>query len=152
VKDAVGYSAVRGDSVNVINSPFVVEQPFIEEEIPIWMEPWVWGIAKQVGAVLFVLLMVFGILRPILKSLTVTGDTTLALGDDTSGDVAAELEGLNGGVVSDDAVTFGERGDSLLPTPNESFEYQLNAVRSMIAEDPARVAQAVKQWVGQDER
>jgi flagellar M-ring protein FliF len=152
VKDAVGYAAVRGDSVNVINSPFVVEQPFIEEELPIWMEPWVWDIAKQAGAVLFVLLMVFGILRPILKSLTVTGDTTLASGEETSGDVAAELEGLDGGVVSDDTVTFGERGDSLLPTPNESFEYQLNAVRSMIAEDPARVAQAVKQWVGQDER
>jgi len=35
----------------------------------------------------------------------------------------------------------------LLPTPNESFDYQVNSVRSMIAEDPARVAQAVKQWV-----
>ncbi|WP_245574183.1 flagellar basal-body MS-ring/collar protein FliF [Neptunomonas japonica] len=152
VKDAVGYVAVRGDSVNVINSPFVVEQPFIEEEVPIWMEPWVWDVAKQLGAVLFVLLMVFGILRPILKSLTTTGGAIAAIGDDASGDVAAELEGLDGGVVSDDKVTFGERGDSLLPTPNESFEYQLNAVRSMIAEDPARVAQAVRQWVGQDER
>ncbi|WP_293264112.1 flagellar basal-body MS-ring/collar protein FliF [Neptunomonas sp.] len=152
VKDAVGYAAVRGDSINVINSPFVVEQPFIEEEVPIWMEPWVWDIAKQVGAVLFVLLMVFGVLRPVLKSLTASGDVVSVIGEEGSGDVAAELEGLDGGVVSDDRVTFGDRGDSLLPTPNESYDYQLNAVRSMIAEDPARVAQAVKQWVGQDER
>ncbi len=152
VQDAVGYAAVRGDSVNVINSPFVVEQPFVQEETPIWMEPWVWDIAKQVGAILFVLLMVFGILRPVLKSLTSTGKTVDGAKDETVGDVAAELEGLDGGVVADDKVTFGERGDSLLPTPNESFEYQLNAVRSMIAEDPARVAQAVKQWLGKDER
>ena len=152
VQDAVGYAAVRGDSVNVINSPFVVEQPFVQEETPIWMGPWVWDIAKQVGAILFVLLMVFGILRPVLKSLTSTGTTVDGAKDETVGDVAAELEGLDGGVVADDKVTFGERGDSLLPTPNESFEYQLNAVRSMIAEDPARVAQAVKQWLGKDER
>ncbi len=152
VQDAVGYAAVRGDSVNVINSPFVVEQPFVQEETPIWMEPWVWDIAKQVGAILFVLLMVFGILRPILKSLTSTGKEVVGANDEAAGDVAAELEGLDGGVVADDKVTFGERGDSLLPTPNESFEYQLNAVRSMIAEDPARVAQAVKQWLGKDER
>ena len=152
VQDAVGYAAVRGDSVNVINSPFVIEQPFVQEEIPIWKEPWVWDVAKQAGAILFVLLMVFGILRPILKSLTTTGKAVVGAKDEVTGDVAAELEGLDGGVVSDDKVTFGERGDSLLPTPNESFEYQLNAVRSMIAEDPARVAQAIKQWLGKDER
>lgn len=152
VQDAVGYAAVRGDSVNVINSPFVVEQPFVEEQTPIWMEPWVWDIAKQAGAILFVLLMVFGILRPILKNLTTTGKTIVPSKDEASGDVAADLESLDGGVVADDKVTFGNREDSLLPTPNESFEYQLNAVRSMIAEDPARVAQAVKQWLGKDER
>ncbi|SIS46930.1 flagellar basal-body MS-ring/collar protein FliF [Neptunomonas antarctica] len=152
VQDTVGYTAVRGDSVNVINSPFVVEQPFVQEDIPIWKEAWVWDIAKQAGAILFVLIMVFGILRPVLKSLTVTGGEVAATSDEITGNVAAELEGLDGGVVADDKVTFGGRSDSLLPTPNESFEYQLNAVRSMIAEDPARVAQAVKQWVGQDER
>jgi flagellar M-ring protein FliF len=152
VQDTVGYAAVRGDSVNVINSPFVVEQPFVQQDIPIWKEAWVWDIAKQAGAILFVLVMVFGILRPVLKSLTVTGGEVGGTRDEVTGDVAAELEGLDGGVVADDKVTFGGRSDSLLPTPNESFEYQLNAVRSMIAEDPARVAQAVKQWVGQDER
>lgn len=152
VQDAVGYMAARGDSVNVINSPFVPEQPFEDVEVPIWKEPWVWDIAKQVGAVFFLLLMVFGVLRPILKNLAVN-DASLLKKDGEGNSVAAELEGLDGGEVSDDRVTFGGRGgDGLLPTPNESFEYQLNAVRSMIAEDPARVAQAVKQWIGNDER
>lgn len=152
VQDAVGYMAARGDSVNVINSPFVPEQPFEDIEVPIWKEPWIWDIGKQVGAVFFVLLMVFGVLRPILKNLAVN-DAALLKKKNEGNTVAAELEGLDGGEVSDDRVTFGGRGgDGLLPTPNESFEYQLNAVRSMIAEDPARVAQAVKQWIGNDER
>ncbi len=155
VQDAVGYAATRGDSVNVINSPFVPETPFVEEDVPIWMQPWVWDIAKQAGSVLFILLMVFGILRPILKNLASTEPLTAALTKkgSSAADVAAELEGLGDGDLAEDRVTFGGRGaDSLLPTPNESFEYQLNAVRSMIAEDPARVAQAVKQWIGNNER
>ncbi|MBT3144366.1 flagellar basal-body MS-ring/collar protein FliF [Neptunomonas phycophila] len=151
VQDAVGFSAVRGDSVNVINSPFVPEQPFEDIEIPIWKQQWVWDIARQVGAVLFVLLMVFGVLRPILKNLATTGAIIPTKKTDETDEVAAELEGLGGQDLSDDKVTFGGRGDGLLPTPSESFEFQLNAVRSMIAEDPARVAQAVKQWLNRDE-
>jgi flagellar M-ring protein FliF len=151
VQDAVGFSAQRGDSVNVINSPFVPEMPLEDIELPIWKQPWVWDIARQVGAVLFVLLMVFGILRPILKNLATTGAIVPGLPGDETDEVAAELESLDSNDLSDDKVTFGGRNDGLLPTPSESFEFQLNAVRSMIAEDPARVAQAVKQWLKQDE-
>ena len=70
VKSAVGFSAQRGDVVSVVNSSFVPEIPIIDEEIPIYMQPWVWDIAKQVGAALFLLLMVFGILRAYLKKLS----------------------------------------------------------------------------------
>ncbi|NQZ31489.1 MAG: flagellar M-ring protein FliF [Oceanospirillaceae bacterium] len=151
VQSAVGYSAQRGDQVNVINSPFVPEIAIVDEEIPLYMQSWVWDIAKQVGAALFLLLMVFGILRPILKNLVTTGVQPAAMGMGAAGEVAAELEGLNADEVSEDSVTFGGRDDGLLPTPNESFDYQVNSVKSMIAEDPAKVAQAVKQWVKDDE-
>ncbi|MGB1239236.1 MAG: flagellar M-ring protein FliF C-terminal domain-containing protein, partial [Pseudomonadales bacterium] len=151
VQSAVGYSAQRGDVVSVINTAFVPEVPLIDEEIPIWKQQWVWDIVKQVGTALFLLLMVFGILRPILKNLAASGTANDPMSLGAAGDVAAELEGLNSEDISDDSVTFGGRSDGLLPTPNESFDYQVNAVRSMIAEDPARVAQAVKQWVKDDE-
>ncbi len=152
VQDAVGYMAARGDSVNVINSPFVPEQPITDEDVPIWMEPFVWDIAKKVGAFLLVIILIFAVLRPIMKSLAAAGGTPVDGDADGSGGVAAELEGLDSGELASDKVTFGTGGDGMMPTPNESFEYQLNAVRSMIAEDPARVAQAVKQWIGDDER
>lgn len=147
VQDAVGYSALRGDSVNVVNTPFVAEAPIVTEEIPIWKEDWVWDVAKQAMAVIFVLVLVFGILRPILRNLAVAGTAGNVAGLGAAGDVSAELAGLDGADFSSDSVTFGS-DDELLPTPNESFDYQLNAIRSMVAEDPARVAQAVKQWVG----
>ncbi len=151
VRDAVGYSSVRGDSVNVVNTPFVAEMPIATEETPIWKEEWVWDVVKQVMAAVFVLVLVFGILRPILRNLATAGTAGNMAGVGAAGDVSAELEGLDSGDFSSDSVTFGS-DDDLLPTPNESFDYQLNAIRSMVAEDPARVAQAVKQWVGDDER
>ncbi|WP_415903622.1 flagellar basal-body MS-ring/collar protein FliF [Neptuniibacter sp. QD29_5] len=150
VQNAVGYSALRGDSVNVVNTPFVPEQPIVTEDLPIWEQEWIWDIVKQVMAAVFVLVLVFGILRPILKNLASAGTAGNVAGLGAAGEVSAELEGLDGGEFSSDSVTFGS-DDGLLPTPNESFDYQLNAIRSMVAEDPARVAQAVKQWVGDDE-
>jgi flagellar M-ring protein FliF len=151
VKSAVGFSAQRGDVVSVVNSAFVPEVPLIDEEIPIYKQAWVWDIAKQVGAALFLIMMVFGLLRPILKNLVAGGTVPAGIGSGAAGEVASELDGLNSDDMSDDSVTFGGRDDGLLPTPNESFDYQVNSVRSMIAEDPARVAQAVKQWVKDDE-
>lgn len=150
VQDAVGYSALRGDSVTVINSPFVAQKTDIVEDLPIWRQDWVWDIVKQVLAALFVLLLVFGILRPILRNLAETGTSGGMAGLGAAGDVAAELESLETSGIAGDSVSFGS-DDSLLPTPSESFEYQLNAIRSMVAEDPAKVAQAVRQWIAEDE-
>lgn len=150
VQDAVGFSARRGDSVNVINSPFVAAEKFETEEVPIWKQDWVWEIVKQVLAALFVLLLVFGILRPILRNLADTGSASSVTGLGAAGEVAAELEGLDAAGMAGDQVTFGS-DDELLPTPNESFDYQVNAIRSMVAEDPAKVAQAVRQWIAEDE-
>ena len=138
--------------MNVINSPFAATEPFVEvADTPLWQQDWLWDIVKQVMAALFVLLLVFGVLRPILKNLAVpvSDDGKPRLG--SSGNVAAELEGLESSDVADDRVTFGNSEETFLPTPNESFEYQINTIRSMVAEDPARVAQAVRQWVAEHE-
>jgi flagellar M-ring protein FliF len=150
VQDAVGFNARRGDSVNVVNSPFVESRIFDTEDVPIWKQEWVWDIVKQVLAALFVLILVFGILRPILKRLADNGAENDNAGLGLAGDLSAELEGLDSAAFSSDSVTFGA-DDDLLPTPNESFDYQVNAIRSMIAEDPTKVAQAIKQWIAKDE-
>jgi flagellar M-ring protein FliF len=154
VRNAVGYSAVRGDSVTVINSPFMPAEPIDLEEPAIWEQDWFWDLVKQVMAALFVLLLILGVLRPILRSLADAGKQKEILSLGPAGEISADLEGLEGGGVADDKVTLGgsSGGRGVLPTPNESFDYQLNAIRSMVAEDPEKVAQAVRQWVIDHER
>ncbi|OPX56812.1 flagellar M-ring protein FliF [Oceanospirillum multiglobuliferum] len=144
VRDAVGFSALRGDSVNVVNSPFADGGEGAIEKLPFYQEPWFWEIAKQVLAGLFVLILIFGVLRPVLRSLATAKDAND--GADASDEMLTPLDDLG-----EDHVTLSASDDPLLAGPNEAYERQLNAIRAMIAEDPGRVAQVVRQWVVSDE-
>ncbi|MEE4417583.1 flagellar M-ring protein FliF C-terminal domain-containing protein, partial [Klebsiella pneumoniae] len=39
VKDAVGFDAKRGDSVNVVNSQFSGTLPMSKDDLPLWKQP-----------------------------------------------------------------------------------------------------------------
>ncbi len=152
VRDAVGFSAARGDSVNVLNSPFILdEEEYVVTETPMWEEDWFLQLVKQGAGLIFILLLVIGLVRPVLKSLTVAG--IKGKEEEQAKELAAlEEAGLGDfASLSDETVTL-TGGDALaLPSPEESYEQQINAVKGMIAEDPGRVAQVIKSWVNEDE-
>ncbi len=147
IKDTVGFQSSRGDSVTVINSPFLPDDEAMMEEQGFWTQPWFWDIAKQMLAILFVLAIVFGVVRPAIKSLT-SPEEEGSMDDELDADLAA-LEASSGDL-SDDLVSL-TGGDSLLPGPSEGFERQLNALKALIAEDPQRVAQAMKDWINDND-
>ena len=151
VQDAVGFDASRGDSVSVINSAFVA-QAAIEPlpSIPFWEQPWFWDVAKQILGILFVLILVFAVLRPALKNLTVSSRSGSG-----EGGYPSSLPG--GGGLDDDlrpdqvSLSGPSSGPVLLPPPGAGYEQQLNAIKGLLAEDPGRVAQVVKEWINADE-
>ena len=148
VQDSVGFDASRGDSVSVINTPFSTELGEELIEIPFYTQPWFWDVVKQVLGVLFILVLVFGVLRPVLNNITGAGR---GQGDGRGGDVElGEMGGL-GGDLAEDRVSLGGPQSILLPSPSEGYDAQLNAIKSLVAEDPGRVAQVVKEWINADE-
>lgn len=151
VKDAVGFNATRGDSVNVINSAFVqVADLPTPDELAIWQQPWFMTTLKQVGGGLFVLILVFGVLRPVLRNLSAGVKTIPALTDASAreGAAAAQSAMADELLQSEPAVTLSAGGDAaLLPNPAGSFEQQLDSIKTLIADDPNRVAQVIKKWV-----
>ena len=151
VQDAVGFDASRGDSVSVINSAFVAQgAPEELPEIPFWSQPWFWDVAKQFLGILFVLILVFGVLRPVLKNLTTTSKPVAA-----GAGYPAELDDMGG--IGDDlredrvSLSGPVGGPVMLPAPGAGYEQQLNAIKGLLAEDPGRVAQVVKEWINEDE-
>jgi len=97
--------------------------------------------------VLFILVLVFGVLRPVLNNITGHGKQPAA----ADGDM--ELGGMLGldGELANDRVSLGGPQSILLPSPSEGYDAQLNAIKSLVAEDPGRVAQVVKEWINADE-
>ncbi len=144
VKDAVGFNAARGDSVNVINSPFMGKEAIELGSPEFWTQPWFWEIMKQVLAGLFLLVLIFGVIRPTINSIAQKG---------RSDENAVGLDELAGAEdeFDEDRVTLSGADDFLLPGSSEGFERQLDALKGLIAEDPARVAQVVIQWINSED-
>jgi flagellar M-ring protein FliF len=145
VQDAVGFDASRGDSVSVVNVPFSTERGEVIPDIAFYQQPWFWDIVKQAMGVLFILVLVFGVLRPVLNNITNPKSK--------SAESDVELGGMAGldGELGSDRVTLGGPQSILLPSPSEGYDAQLNAIKSLVAEDPGRVAQVVKEWINADE-
>ncbi|MGS2717552.1 flagellar basal-body MS-ring/collar protein FliF [Eionea flava] len=152
VRDAVGFSAARGDSVNLINTPFL-NDGFQDGDIPainFWEEEWFSSLIKPLVGLLIILIMVVGLLRPILKTLARTGSETR---DDEEAQQLAALEAAGLGSfdeLSDEAVTLTGSAALSLPGPEESYEQMLNTVKGLVAEDPGRVSQVIKRWINEE--
>ncbi|MEJ1961922.1 MAG: flagellar basal-body MS-ring/collar protein FliF [Gammaproteobacteria bacterium] len=138
VKDTVGFNAERGDSVNVVNSPFLEEAKPADGElvtVPIWEQPWVLNIAKIVAGLIAVLVLVFAVLKPLMRNLLSSGGRPMLLASD-------------GGAVMDDAA----RAEAAAPANTPlAYEQQLALARTLVGQDPKRVAQVVRTWVAKDE-
>lgn len=150
VRDAVGFSAARGDSVNILNESFIADNEALDYTVPWYQQAWFKTLAKQLAGVAIIGLLIIGLLRPVLKSLANSG--LKARAEDEAKELAAlQAAGVDSfDSLSDETVTLTGGDAMALPSPEESYERQLNAVKGLVAEDPGRVAQVIKRWINED--
>jgi len=137
VKGAVGFNEQRGDTVSVVNEPFLVEAPAAVEELdkaPIWQNPLVRDIARLVAGLVILVLLLLLVIKPLVKNLATPMRAVMA-----PPQPAPQLAGEG------PAAAAGRPGAPL------AYEQQIAQARSLVAKDPARVAQVVKDWVQNDE-
>lgn len=143
VKEAVGFNAQRGDSVNIINAGFVTAAA-IEAlpDVSVWEQPWFVPGIKQGLAALLVLYLIFGVIRPAFNNLSRTQKEIMAVEGGTAEGQAALENGVSGraGSLAD------EEADALPKLPDE-YEVQLDMARKLVVEDPKIAAQVVKNWM-----
>jgi flagellar M-ring protein FliF len=140
VKDAVGFDAARGDTINVVNAAFHAEAPEPigpVEQIPLWERPMIRDLAKLTAGVIVLLVLTFVVLRPLVRGLLTQAKATAALPAPAPENAAARA--LPAGALA------GSQGAPL------AYEQQLAQARSLVSQDPKRVAQVVRTWVAQDE-
>jgi flagellar M-ring protein FliF len=146
VKDAVGFDAARGDNVSVVNASFDTSSTPAAasgdfQSPPLWQSPFVWSLLRIVAGLVVVLVLVLSVLRPLVRTLI----TPMRIGP-------GGPQALPGGPEGAPAVT------AALPAAQKeaavtalSHEQQLAHARTLVSQDPKRVAQVVRGWVGNDE-
>lgn len=150
VKDAIGFSAERGDSVNVMNAMFVVPPELEQLSEPSLMEQeWIWRAAKFLLAGIAIFLIIFTVLRPLMQASAAPPPGTTALAAPAQGGAGAAYATQGGMALSEDQVTLGGQPQLGLPGA-PSYQNQLQMARSMAEGEPQRVAHVVKSWVSAD--
>lgn len=158
VKDAIGYSELRGDTVNVMNAAFSSPQPIMDiPNPPIWERTWFWDALKQVGVGGLLLFLIFGILKPTLKNLATKELTlqqaALALNmplqtDEEESEENRELSDIEKERIELEKNKMEEEEAILFE--KQKYEESINALIASVKEDPKRAAIVIKGWMGDD--
>lgn len=157
VKDTVGFDEKRGDSVNVVNSAWRGE-PVPDADslvtLPLWERPWARDLAKIVAGLILALVLVFAVLKPLLRQLTGANRPPPAppAKSETAALAPPATEGGANAAVPPGDVAAGAQlsAAAAASATTLAYEQQVAQARTVVAQDPARVAQVVKQWVQAD--
>ncbi|WP_422614821.1 flagellar basal-body MS-ring/collar protein FliF [Methylobacter svalbardensis] len=166
IKQAVGFDSSRGDQVTVTNVTFKMDE-LIEAlpAIPVWEHGWFLDLMKQAAAVLAVLFLLFGVLRPTMRSLVgrdIEEKKSVALAEAQEkaaaigGAVRFNEQGVPVAVATgQQSVSFSmpnemEMQDLLLLDVPQSYEHRLEYVKRLVDDDSKIVAQVIKSWIKKD--
>ena len=149
VKEAMGYNKDRGDSLNVVNSPFAGMEKEVEPEAPLWKQPAMLDVAKEAGRYLLIaialLFVYFKLLKPLLNRATTKEEDVQALPGpafDAEGNPIPQV-GVNAVVADDDDLSDDDPAAPQIST----YQRRLEAAKKMAKENPKVVANVVKEWI-----
>lgn len=142
VRETIGFNRERGDSVNLMNTPFqVTAAP--TTDTPLWKQPEVVDLVKTfawpVGAVLFAALVLLGLVRPALKG------TAPAKAGGAKPVAGGQLDALEAETPERPALAAPTRKDEVLPATPEQL--RLEEARTLAKENPVAVANILKTWL-----
>ena len=139
VKDAMGFDAKRGDTLNLLNSAFNNDQETLPE-VPFWKDTENVELAKEALKYLLIAgtvgFLLFGVIRPSFRNMAAQAAAK-------SEEEAAETKlhpSEHGGTLTDEKLNA-----------ENSFDKNLQLAKQLTKDDPKIVASVVKEWVNKDE-
>jgi len=163
IKGAIGFNEARGDSVVVMSTAF--EELPQAEEIPLWKDPDMQSIARQMLVVIAFILLVLFVFRPLIRNVinpgTMVSGQQVAIGPDGQ-PIAIGADGLpHDENMMREGETLEEMKARLKPKKKSSisadmldtantYDDKVALVRMLVSEDSRRVANVMRGWLKRD--
>jgi flagellar M-ring protein FliF len=147
VREAIGFNAQRGDSLQIVSAPFV-QPDLTEPDVPLWQQPWARDLvgsgAVPLALVLVALIVVFGMVRPAIKA---------AYPEDPKELVKTVPAGAQLSEVVGDTPQLDAPKDALgLPALEAPIDAtKLERARMLAEANPLAVANIVRAWMNGEE-
>ena len=140
-RQAMGFSAERGDSLNVVNSPFAADTE--TPELPLWRQPETLEVAKSSVKYLLLgllaLYMWLAVLRPLLRKHLQPAPAAAFTANAADGDITPGL----GEAASAQAQALEKEQRE---RREQRHQANLQYAQDMAAKEPAMVAMLIKHW------
>lgn len=142
IKRTVGFDEARGDTINVMQAPFI-EPPPIEAmaEPAMWEQPLFWSIVKQVLAGALVLFLILGVIKPLFRTLA-------SKASDSHGSGGSQTRIMQS-VGSIGAIGHAPHHDTRALSQEHRVENHLAEAKHIADKHPEQVAQVVKHWIAE---
>lgn len=144
VREAMGYSEKRGDSLTVTNSLFMDQD--LSSATVFWKDPENIVLAKDFGkqllVVVLVLFFLLKILRPFLKSLEPPPPVAELTDQESAGMLTENAVGPDGLPLSPNA-----ENAAMLAIQKSIYEENLKRAKQLAIEEPVIVANVLREWI-----
>ena len=112
LQGSIGFDIQRGDALEVVTLPFSRLPEESPVELPIYQQPWFYKLVKLGGAVLLIAILIFAVVRPMVKRLLYPDqtpddygdkslDSHIDLGDETMDLLTSEFDAGSVGFAAD---------------------------------------------------
>lgn len=136
VREAMGYSKERGDTLSIANSPFTASEK-LEAELPVWKDPENISYAKEIFKYLLLAgIIAFLYLKVIQPSLKVMFPPPP--------EPESTIEGVAG--AAGHVAIAGEEGEDHVQI--DHYAAKVQKARDIAQSDPKAVANIIKDWMG----
>ncbi|MEL4280101.1 MULTISPECIES: flagellar basal-body MS-ring/collar protein FliF [Shewanella] len=151
LEGAVGFSAQRGDVLEVVTVPFMDQ---LVEDVPapeLWEQPWFWRAVKLGVGALVILVLILAVVRPMLKRLIYPDNVNMPE-DSRLGNELAEIEDQYAadtlGMLNTKEAEYSYADDGSILIPNlHKDDDMIKAIRALVANEPELSTQVVKNWL-----
>ncbi len=143
-KEAMGFNSERGDSLNVVNTQFILPEKEVNN-VPFWKQQDTIDFAiralKYIAGAIALLYLFFAYLKPLLKKIIERGSFSKHPSTE-----ATMQQDEDGSVVTLSSQQSGEKSQN---NSAQAYKKDLAAAQQLAKQDPKIVANVVKNWINE---